>query len=381
MKEKPDKSSGAKRLTTGWICVFLMVWLPLAAVVTGNNFLFLALSMLIGLVGLSNWLSKRNIRGIQVKRILDEEIFAETTFEIKYQINVSVHRGRHKHLESRWGRFGGGDGLPIQSNRAQNLLAPGGLLQKNIKNHQPGASNFTITEQAPIRQLSEGVHVPQVKAGETVEVISAGQLTNRGRVSLKRSLVISNFPFGLANRWRSAGDSVNVIVFPRVEPIDDIFAGQLGDPGSKREEKALFGSIPHAFREYVPGDPYKRIQWKLSARLGKLHVKEMAEEISDRIIVRIESNPSEQALSKAASLICHFCNKGVPMALEAPEFRIGPDNGLEFKRKLLTILALWEERPNLHNEIEDNNGHHLIEVDPQGSITWNFSGDRDHDAA
>ncbi len=41
---------------------------------------------------------------------------------------VSVHRGRHKHLESRWGRFGGGDGLPIQSNRAQNLLAPGGLL-------------------------------------------------------------------------------------------------------------------------------------------------------------------------------------------------------------------------------------------------------------
>ncbi len=41
---------------------------------------------------------------------------------------VSVHRGRHKHLESRWGRFGGGDGLPIQSNRAQNRFKPGGLL-------------------------------------------------------------------------------------------------------------------------------------------------------------------------------------------------------------------------------------------------------------
>ncbi len=45
-----------------------------------------------------------------------------------FVVAVSVHRGRHKHLESRWGRFGGGDGLPIQSNRAQNLLAPGGLL-------------------------------------------------------------------------------------------------------------------------------------------------------------------------------------------------------------------------------------------------------------
>lgn len=337
MKEKRDNSSGAKRLATGWVCVFLMVWLPLAAVVTGNNFLFLTLSMLIGFVGLSNWLSKRNLRGIEVKRILDHEIFAETPFEIKYQITTKA-------------------------------------------NH-PESLNFTITEPSLMKPILEGAHVPYVKTGETIEAMNTAKLPRRGRVSLKEPIIVSNFPFGLANRWRSVGDPMEIVVFPRVEQIDDIFAQQLGDPGAKEEKKALFGSIPNTFREYVPGDPYKHIQWKISARLGKLHIKELAEEYSGQITVRVESDPTEQTLSKAASLVCHLWDKGIPMALEGPDFRIGPDNGLEFKHKLLTILALWEDRPKLHNDMAYYDAHQVIDIDPGGAITLNSSGDRDHDAA
>jgi anthranilate synthase component 1 len=45
--------------------------------------------------------------------------------------NVSVHRDRHKQSEERWGRLGGGDGLPLHPNRAQGRLKPGELLLNN----------------------------------------------------------------------------------------------------------------------------------------------------------------------------------------------------------------------------------------------------------
>ncbi len=63
---------------------------------------------------------------------------------------VCVHRGRHKRLESRWGRFGGGDGLPIQSNRAQNRFKPGELLQSFYWEHfyKHGTLKFTKNRSA-----------------------------------------------------------------------------------------------------------------------------------------------------------------------------------------------------------------------------------------
>jgi len=38
---------------------------------------------------------------------------------------VTVHRDKLKPLESRWGRFGGGDGLPLHPHRARSRLKPG----------------------------------------------------------------------------------------------------------------------------------------------------------------------------------------------------------------------------------------------------------------
>lgn len=47
---------------------------------------------------------------------------------VPLNIFASVHRVRDKYLGSRWGRFQGGDGSPIQSNRAHNSFKPSELL-------------------------------------------------------------------------------------------------------------------------------------------------------------------------------------------------------------------------------------------------------------
>lgn len=45
--------------------------------------------------------------------------------------NLIGHRGRHKDRESRWGKSGGGDGLPFQIRRAHSRLKPGEPLRGN----------------------------------------------------------------------------------------------------------------------------------------------------------------------------------------------------------------------------------------------------------
>ncbi len=48
---------------------------------------------------------------------------------------VSDHGIRHKQLESRWGRYGGGEGLPIHLRRAQNRFKAGGQKVRGVSDH------------------------------------------------------------------------------------------------------------------------------------------------------------------------------------------------------------------------------------------------------
>jgi DNA-binding response OmpR family regulator len=85
--------------------------------------------------------------------LLDKEELEARTDKLAKSValGVSVHRDRHKQSEERWGRLGGGDGLPLHPNRAQSRLKPGELLPlggngASLENSDAMKANISATD-------------------------------------------------------------------------------------------------------------------------------------------------------------------------------------------------------------------------------------------
>ncbi len=117
-----------------------------------------------------------------------------------------------------------------------------------------------------------------------------------------------------------------------------------------------------------PATLTRNIDWKKSAQLSSLITKVLAEEESRRIIIRLPSNASERAISRAASLVAHFEKIRTPISLYGPGIQMGPGYGATFTRKVLTVLALWDN-PTENTRISEVGGV-LADVDKSGELKW-----------
>jgi uncharacterized protein (DUF58 family) len=105
-------------------------------------------------------------------------------------------------------------------------------------------------------------------------------LTQRGVYKLGPTTLASGDPFGLFTVKRSIPHADSLLVLPLIVPIIDFPspAGYL--PGGKAIRQKSLEITPHAsgVREYVHGDPLKRIHWPSSARRDRLMVKEFEQD-------------------------------------------------------------------------------------------------------
>jgi len=107
-------------------------------------------------------------------------------------------------------------------------------------------------------------------------------------------------------------------------------------------------------REYLPGDPFKFINWKASARLNELMVNEYEREGSRTVILVVDrgsnmligtnvENALEYAVPLAATLARSFIRSGASVGLYGlpPEPQVYPSTGEEqFLRILRKLIAL-----------------------------------------
>ncbi|MFH1117341.1 MAG: DUF58 domain-containing protein [Pseudomonadota bacterium] len=316
----------------GWGMAFLLFWIPLTAVFTANNFLLIVFIMMIGLVAVSHKLAKRNIESLKVKRRLPSEIYAQTPFSIKYGL-TSDHQ--------LW-----------------------------------GSVTVLFEESAPLEGTNDGVKFPRVPPAETKTGYGYFVLPDRGDQTVSAGTLSSSFPFGLASYSRKCGDDEPVLVFPRIEPVADDIPLHEGGAGRGREQIDPLGTVPFFFRDYVPGDPYKHIDWKKTAQSGSLVTRILSEEGAREITLRLPADASERAISRAASLVVHFSRTAIPVALEGAGLRIEAGSGGEFSRKLLTILARWPNVPPTGSNSDPSRGV-VVEIDDSGGFLWKRSGDGD----
>ncbi|HSO14271.1 MAG TPA: DUF58 domain-containing protein [Anaerolineales bacterium] len=105
-------------------------------------------------------------------------------------------------------------------------------------------------------------------------------LTSRGGFSLGPTTLTSGDPFGIFRISRQFPAISNLVVFPMLFPVRDFLSPPGLLPGGRAIRRKSIDITPHAsgVREYVPGDPMKRIHWPTSIRRNQLMVKEFEQD-------------------------------------------------------------------------------------------------------
>lgn len=105
-------------------------------------------------------------------------------------------------------------------------------------------------------------------------------LTGRGGFELGPTKLTSGDPFGIFSVTKSFPAKSSLIVLPLIFPVAEFLSPPGLLPGGKAIRRKSIDITPHAagIREYVPGDPMKRIHWPTSIRRGQLMVKEFEQD-------------------------------------------------------------------------------------------------------
>ncbi len=122
-------------------------------------------------------------------------------------------------------------------------------------------------------------------------------LTRRGAYSLGPTVIGSGDPFGLFTVKATFPAADSLLVLPLIVPISDFPSPRGLLPGGKAIREKSMEITPHArgVREYVSGDPLKRIHWPSTARRGKLMVKEFEQDPQAEVWIFLDAQARVQA--------------------------------------------------------------------------------------
>lgn len=188
--------------------VFVVV---LAAVNTGNNLLFLIISCLLAGILISGILSRVVLTGVELKFDLPDHIFAEQP------IVASLQLQNDKEL------------LPSFSLRVM------------------GEDSKT-----PAQILTQPVFFPYIPRGSSVQQKVELLFPRRGIYRQDSFSIRTKFPFGLFEKTRRVPSSIEVVVYPHVQPAEQFYEIL---PLLTGEMETYFRGRGHdlyALRDYVP---------------------------------------------------------------------------------------------------------------------------------
>jgi len=101
------------------------------------------------------------------------------------------------------------------------------------------------------------------------------QCMKRGYFTFGPATINSGDPFGFFRISETLEDQQHLLVYPKIVPLEEIGIPSRHPFGDLRIRRHLFEDpvLVMTTRDYVPGDPLKRIHWKTSARLQRLQTR------------------------------------------------------------------------------------------------------------
>ncbi|WP_010202217.1 DUF58 domain-containing protein [Salinibacterium sp. PAMC 21357] len=178
------------------------------------------------------------------------------------------------------------------------------------------------------------VHVPLLLGkADHVETVAIAA-TKRGVISVGPMTIARGDPVGLLRREVSWPQVEHINVHPVTAVVPSTSAGFIRDIEGSSTKNIVDSDLAfHAIREYVTGDSPRHINWKSTAKTGKLMVRQYEETRRARIAVVLDVNITEftdddefeMAVSAAASLSVQGITEGreVLVSLAAAQGRDG----------------------------------------------------------
>jgi uncharacterized protein (DUF58 family) len=297
---------GVVRLTRiGTSFVIFTVFIGFAAINTGNNALYIGLSLMLGCLLLSGIASKDGLKQLVVEFDGVDEAWAM--------------RPAHGRLRIR--------------NRSRIW---------NVR-------DVIITSE----ELAAPLSLPLVKRREEIIVHAMFSFRRRGLTQLARVDLYTRFPFGFFLKKRRPRLTGDVVVFPRLLGDDmprDRFRPNHGDLQSANRIGG--GTDIHSFRDYVRGDSLRRVHWKKSASLGRWIIKQTEVETGRSVHIVIDpyrppevsEESFEEMISEAATFLDEALRSGLEVAFSIPHLTLRSDrDGAASMFRALALLDATRE--------------------------------------
>ena len=291
----------------------------LAAINTGNNLLYLIVSMLLSLIVVSGFMSESTIRGLWVKRNVPERAWKNSPIRIAYTV-------------------------------------------KNLKASLPSYS--VAFKESQVQDLEgTGSYSVKINKSSTVTLSSSYKFNKRGLYTLYGVDITTRFPFGLFTKGKTAELINDIIVYPKAETVNINAKVRGSSHGLEESSRKGYGGDAIGARPYGESDDSRHIDWKSSARSLTLMHKEFSSD-SDREAVVVFRNYRgsneeyfEEKVDEAASMVKTLIDKGYSVGLKTLDSEIAPQRGDAHMDSLMKELALIEAygkksktEPSVHME-------------------------------
>ena len=183
----------------------------------------------------------------------------------------------------------------------------------------------------------------------------------------------TRFPFSFLTKTRRVKMEREVIVYPSVEPTDELLEVLPLMTGEFESYVRGRGYDLYRIREYQPEDTARHVDWKSTAKSGSLKVREFTRE-DERKLRIVFDNPEpgvvseqryEDAVELAASLAWHFAGENTELSFTAAGFHGGELN--HFLEYLAVVQPCRE--PSVLDSLEVTDDYNLVFTTRQrGSI-------------
>jgi uncharacterized protein (DUF58 family) len=294
------------------VATFLIAF---AALNTGNNLIYLILSLMLAIILLSAVLLRSNLSGLSLNVAVTAPLFAGEKVSSRIEIRNSKH------------------------------LFP----------------TYSVSVRSPV--MTGPLYFPFVPRGSGAATEPELLFLNRGIYRFEDFSVASGFPFILFGRSKPIDASGEVIVYPALRNIDNMMEESAGDEGGETTKPAWEGDDIYSLREYRFGDDWRRIHWKASAKASGLLVREYAKHTLKKATILLDNLSAsgggldrrekvagpyadeqfEKMVSLTGSLAQYFLERGYFVRVVSCKNVIPFGCGDEHLFKILDILAVVNE--------------------------------------
>ena len=192
--------------------------------------------------------------------------------------------------------------------------------------NRSGRSLPPFPVQLPVGDGVAAFDIPPLAVDQRDEQLLVIPAARRGVIPIGPATSVRSDPLGLYRRSTADSEALELLVHPQTVPLTAFGTGLLRDlEGLATKDVSLSDLAFHALRDYAPGDDYRHVHWRSSAKVGRLQIRQFLDTRRSTICVAVDARPSgysdpaqfELALEAAGSVSMRACKDGLPAVLVA----------------------------------------------------------------